>query len=116
MANVSKQVEVALLSALQRIRSGQPLRGTLALDRANIAIEAGVSRASAYRCEALADALGGGSDSVGNVAGKKPKSSERELRHALKQLLNRIVYLECLLQERDQIINAQRRQLMRVKI
>lgn len=58
MSGKSKNSDIALLAALDRIREGKSVSGVQELTVENVALEAGVGRATGYRCEALKRALG----------------------------------------------------------
>ena len=89
----------ALLDALDRILAGRTKRSTGALTAATLAEEAGVGRASLYRCPDVIKALEAAK--LGRLAARASapppipmKSSERELRDAVSKLANRILLLE----------------------
>lgn len=102
---VSAGTRNALLDAYVRLRSGSHsgvTNGRLTI--ANVALEAGCSRATAYRCIELTNLLSrSGSSTIlaetSRAAAEKERlvrkrSTERELRAIIKQLLNRIVLME----------------------
>lgn len=106
----------ALLGALERIVRGQPKRSNGELTAAALAEEAGVGRASLYRCRDILKALEaaklGRSAMARLPAPPIPiKSSERELRDAVTKLANRILLLETILIERDREIGRLRAQV-----
>lgn len=115
---VRREKEAALIAAFRRIVAGEAQRTEARLTIENVALEAGVSRATAYRCQALAAAIGlhnragQGTAPEVEVASERRRSGERELRLAIHQLLSRVTYLEALLAERDKVIAGQRKQLM----
>lgn len=102
----------SLLAAMNRIITNQAATGVTRLSVENVAHEAGVSRATAYRCEDLRSALRttlhgtfqdkhtatsrSNSEKLERDANKNSHkaSTERELRRAITSLLNRILLLE----------------------
>jgi hypothetical protein len=88
------QATVALLDAYNRLRDG---KGKLSIT--NVAREAGVSRATAYRCSKLLALF----DEAPKPPKAKPQSTsgKAELRNVINQLLNRIIMLEAALEAKD---------------
>jgi hypothetical protein len=80
----------ALRQAASRLLAGAPLRGDGALTVQNVAVEAGVSRASAYRSPVLVEFRQGVANQEGHAPGTSSLQDEnRGLRAELKELRSR---------------------------
>ena len=93
------QATVALLDAYNRLRDGKGTATNGKLSITNVAREAGVSRATAYRCSKLLALF----DEAPKPPKAKPQSTsgKAELRNVINQLLNRIIMLEAALEAKD---------------
>lgn len=89
----------ALLAAHERLSAGQASVTDGRVSIANVAREAGASRATAYRCVELVEMF----DTAAKPARSKSSTSsnQRDLRDAIERLLNRITLLEAMLQAKD---------------
>jgi hypothetical protein len=98
----SSATTVALLAAHDRLRNGQATITDGKVSVVNVAREAGVSRATAYRCiELLSLFERVPKAGVDESKAARSQSGDRELRAAVRQLLSRIIVLEALLETRD---------------
>ena len=93
------QATVALLDAYNRLRDGKGTATNGKLSITNVAREAGVSRATAYRCSKRLALF----DEAPKPPKAKPQSTsgKAELRNVINQLLNRIIMLEAALEAKD---------------
>lgn len=104
------------LAALDRIKKGKPTRSSGELTASALAEEAGIGRATLYRCpealQALEEAKLG--RSTGARAPAPPAvpvaSSERELREAVQKLASRIHLLGTIIRSKDAEIERLRKQ------
>ncbi|WP_156448212.1 hypothetical protein [Sphingobium sp. CCH11-B1] len=99
----------ALLDAYDRLRKGKGGVTDGRLNVTNVAREAGVSRATAYRCAELLALF----DEHPKPTKAKPKamSGNAELRDVVNRLLNRIIMLEAALEAKDAEIRQLRSML-----
>lgn len=104
---------VALLDAYDRLREGKGSATDGKLSVTNVAREAAVGRATAYRCPELLARFG----EHPRPAKAKPKtvSGNAELRDAVNRLLNRIVMLEAALEGKDAEIRQLRSMLPKMQ-
>lgn len=102
----------ALIDAYVRLRDGKGTATDGELTVTSVAREAGVSRATAYRCAELLAMF----DRYPTPAKPKPKmvSGSAELRATVGRLLNRIVILEAILTDRENQIRHLRSTLWQV--
>lgn len=125
--SVKDSTKLALLAALKRLRDGKGKHTNGKLTIVNLATEAGVGRASVYRCEDIIaefNRLPTGNNRLRNTKeaqrenhtpSPKPNqtSREKELRQAVKQMANRITLLVGILNERNAEIAILKEQLMK---
>lgn len=104
---------VALLDAYDRLREGKGNAADGKLSVTNVAREAAVSRATAYRCPELLALF----DEHSRPAKAKQKtvSGNAELRDVVNRLLNRIVMLEAALEGKDAEIRQLRSMLPKMQ-
>jgi hypothetical protein len=104
---------IALLDAYYRLRDGKGTATNGKLSVSNVAREAAVSRATAYRCSELLAFF----DEVPKPKKARPKipSGNAELRDVVNRLLNRIVMLEATLEAKDSEIRQLRSMLPKMQ-
>ena len=97
--SIKSRSTAALIDAYVRLRDGKGTASAGKLTVTNVAREAGVSRATAYRCSELLAMF----DGHPTPAKPKPKivSGSAELRVTIDRLLNRIVILDAILKDRE---------------
>ncbi|GLT02850.1 hypothetical protein GCM10007897_42750 [Sphingobium jiangsuense] len=99
----------ALLSAYQRLSAGTADITNGKVSVANVALEAGVSRATAYRCPELLAMFASSPKPARRKAVEV--SNQRELREVIERLLNRIIVLEAMLKAKNGEIDKLRSML-----